>query len=196
MISWIFIVVILGAVFVAAFVSDMRRAALALWVASLATGGLYLTLGAELLAVIQWIVGTLIALSLVFFSAMFGDYGARAEKWSLRSAARVFMPVIIGAGFAVVIGVGSFGFGRIGPMPVGGLPGNDLAAIGKELIGNHLISLEVLALTLFLVLIGGGIIARPERVQRADPAETAPSLALPPKPRPSDETKSGKGRGP
>jgi NADH:ubiquinone oxidoreductase subunit 6 (subunit J) len=40
--------------------------------------------------------------------------------------------------------------------------GNDLASLGKVMVENHIISLEVLALTLFLILVGGGVVARPE----------------------------------
>ena len=39
------------------------------------------------------------------------------------------------------------------------------------MIGNHLISLEVIALTLFLVVVGGGIVARPEGTPGAPGAD-------------------------
>jgi NADH:ubiquinone oxidoreductase subunit 6 (subunit J) len=40
--------------------------------------------------------------------------------------------------------------------------GNDLFSIGKVLTDHHLLALEVLAMTLLLVLVGGGAVARPE----------------------------------
>ena len=52
-ISWVFALITLGAVGMATFVSDLRRAVLSLWVAGLGIGAIYLTLGAELLAVVR-----------------------------------------------------------------------------------------------------------------------------------------------
>ncbi|MGZ3698551.1 MAG: hypothetical protein ACXWP5_10475, partial [Bdellovibrionota bacterium] len=74
MMMWVFVGVTLSACATATLVGNIRRAALALWVASLGVGGIYLTMGAELLAVIQWVVSTLVAISFVFFSVMFGEY--------------------------------------------------------------------------------------------------------------------------
>ena len=164
MMSWVFLGGTLVAVVAATVITDIRRATLALWVAGLSVGALYLTLGAELLAVIQWIVSTLIAISFIFFSAMFGDYGTRDRPRDLAAWLRASVPYLIGLGFAGVVWVGA---GMPGPgatststsMPE---PGNDLISVGRELMRNHLISLEVLGFTLFVVLIGGGILARPE----------------------------------
>jgi NADH:ubiquinone oxidoreductase subunit 6 (subunit J) len=43
---------------------------------------------------------------------------------------------------------------------------NDLASLGKVIVENHIVSLEVLGLTLFLVLVGGGVVARPEATEK------------------------------
>ena len=37
-----------------------------------------------------------------------------------------------------------------------------VADLGKSLVQDHLLSLEILALTLFVVVIGSGVVARPE----------------------------------
>ena len=58
---WICSALAVTAAAFAAFVRDLRRAVLALWIASLAVGGVYLSLNAELLAVVQWIASTLVA---------------------------------------------------------------------------------------------------------------------------------------
>lgn len=160
MISWIFALITLGAVVFASFARDMRRSVLTLWVAGLSIGGLYLTLGAELLAVVQWIVATLVAISFIFFAAMFGEYGGTREKPSWSAALKIGVPVLLGLAFAALVWIGA-GMPEFGAPTAAG-EGNDLAAIGHNLVANHLISLEVLALTLFLALVGGGIIARPE----------------------------------
>lgn len=66
----------------------------------------------------------------------------------------------IGVGFALIVWLGA------APIPVGLLvvpqSGNDILAVGRILTENHLLSLEILALTLLLTLIGGGVVARPE----------------------------------
>jgi NADH:ubiquinone oxidoreductase subunit 6 (subunit J) len=167
MISWVFAILTLAAAAVACFAGDLRRSTLALWVAGLGAGALYLTLGAELLAVVQWIVSTLVTISLLFFASMFGpSRGLPEEKGVPSGRARVkaylwkALPVLLGLLFAVIVWHGA------GFLPTEALEsaqeGSDLKALGRELTDHHLISLEVLSLTLFLVLVGGGVIARPE----------------------------------
>lgn len=161
-VAWIFAGITLAAVVTAAFVGDIRRAVLALWVAGLGVGAIYLTLGAEMLAIVQWIVSTLVAISFVFFSVMFGEYGPASAPLRVdRAMVKTGLSLLLGLGFAWMIWYGA------GQLPSDQLAqpaeGSDLAAIGKTLTGQHLLSLEVLALTLFLVLVGGGVIARPDR---------------------------------
>jgi NADH:ubiquinone oxidoreductase subunit 6 (subunit J) len=159
-ICWIFAAITIGAVGFATFVGDIRRAVLSLWVAGLGIGAIYLTLGAELLAVVQWIVSTLVAISFVFFSVMFGEYGQKQKMQLDRRLIKVLLAVLLGLAFAWVVW---FGSGRYpDELLAQPMEGTDLAAIGKTLTGQHLLSLEVLALTLFLVLVGGGVIARPD----------------------------------
>jgi NADH:ubiquinone oxidoreductase subunit 6 (subunit J) len=164
-ICWIFAAITLGAVLVSTFVGDIRRAVLSLWVAGLGIGAIYLTLGAELLAVVQWIVSTLVAISFVFFSVMFGEYGQHEKfVWDKRLI-KTGMGLLLGIAFAWLTWYGGGHFpDHLLAQP---MEGTDLASIGKTLTGQHLLSLEVLALTLFLVLVGGGVIARPDLEESA-----------------------------
>ncbi len=163
--SWAFAGLTLGAAVMATFVSYIKRAILALWVVGLGVGAVYLTVGAEFLAIIQCMVSTLVTISLIFFSVMFGEYQAEgAAKSSFRfSPAQIvqtLLSVALGVGFVGVIWVGVRG------MPAENLDqnsGSDLGALGRALTQHNLLSLEVLALILFLVLVGGGVIARLER---------------------------------
>ena len=159
-ICWVFAAITLLAVAVATFVGDVRRAVLALWVASLGVGAIYLTLGAELLAIIQWIVSTLVAISFIFFAVMFGEYGIEGGDAVKKRLLKTGLGLVLGGAFTWVIYVGATHFSDdlLGHVT----EGTDLFAIGKTLVTEHLLSLEVLALTLFLVLVGGGVIARPE----------------------------------
>lgn len=163
---WVFAGITLASVLVATFVGDLRRAVLALWVAGLGVGAIYLTLGAEVLAIIQWIISTLVAISFVFFSAMFGEYGPGEKLKFDRHLVKSGLGVLVGAAFAWVIWFGA------APLPDGALgevmEGTDVAALGRALTGQHLLSLEVLALTLFLVLVGGGVLARPDSSESED----------------------------
>ncbi|HUP56101.1 MAG TPA: NADH-quinone oxidoreductase subunit J [Bdellovibrionota bacterium] len=164
MIPWVFAALTLLAAVVASFAQDLRRSNLALWVAGLSAGALYLTLGAELLAIVQWIVSTLVTISLLFFSSMYGSSQESRKPGEPRSFLRrclpVLLPMLLGLTFAAIIWHGG------GHLPDESLAvpqdGSGLQALGKALTEKHLLSLEVLALTLFLVLIGGGVVARPE----------------------------------
>jgi NADH:ubiquinone oxidoreductase subunit 6 (subunit J) len=160
MILWVFSLITLLAVLIAAFVSDVRRATLSLWLAGLSVGCIYLTLGVEVLAIMQWIVSTLATISFVFFAVMFGEYGADLEKRSNRSLLFIVLGLLAGGAFSAMSWFG----GQEIPVRLLNVPteGNDILALGKTLTENHLLSLEVLALTLLLALIGGGVIARPE----------------------------------
>jgi len=160
MMGWVFAVITLSAVLMATFENQMRRAILALWVAGIGVGAMYLTVGAEFLAIIQWIVSTLGAISFIFFSVMFGEYHAPVARGSAHTKFLVVLALILGISFAAIVGLGS----RELPESAMNLvtQDSDLGTLGRKLTQEHLLSLEVLALTLFLVLIGGGVIARSE----------------------------------
>ena len=150
----------LAAVLYATGVAHVRKAILSLWVASLCVGGVYLTLGAELLAILQWVISTLVAMSLIFFSTLFGEYSDPGEAERERSTVlKTGLSWLMGVGFVWMVHLS--GVGDIGPIEYRPVEGTDVLALGKALLGQHLLALEILALTLFLVLVGSGVIARP-----------------------------------
>jgi NADH:ubiquinone oxidoreductase subunit 6 (subunit J) len=161
MIAAIFVGITISAVLMATFVSNIRQAILALWVAGLGVGAMYLTVGAEFLAVIQWIVSTLVTISFIFFSVMFGEYNSVKTPLKGENIVLIVLALSLGAVFTAVIWVGSQGLPEI-TFQISGSPA-DLALIGRKLTQENFLSLEVLALTLFLVLVGGGVIARSEK---------------------------------
>lgn len=161
MMGWIFAGITLSAVIMATFEQRMRRAILALWVAGIGVGAMYLTVGAEFLAIIQWIVSTLVTISFVFFSVMFGEYhSVQAPSTKVRSPLILILSLFLGSAFAGIIWLGARDFPEI--TLVLSKEGSDLGSVGKMLTQDNLLSLEVLALTLFLVLVGGGVVARSE----------------------------------
>lgn len=160
MMGWIFSGITLSAVLMATFEKQMRRAILALWVAGIGVGAMYLTIGAEFLAIIQWIVSTLVTISFVFFAVMFGEYHSPSTKSTKSAKFITILSVFLGCAFASVVWLGSKELPEISLALT--KEGGDLSSIGKILTQDNLLSLEVLALTLFLVLVGGGVVARSE----------------------------------
>jgi NADH:ubiquinone oxidoreductase subunit 6 (subunit J) len=146
----------------ACFVADIKRAVLSLWVAGLAVGGIYLSVGAELLAVVQWIVATIVAMSFIFYSVMFGEYGKRDPRPLLEKAKGLILPLLIGVAFVGILAItGQLTNSEIQPAATPAA-GQSLLDLGRRLASEHLLSLEVLGLSLFLVIVGSGVIARPE----------------------------------
>ena len=170
MILWLCSALAVGGGVAATFLNDLRRSILSLWLCSLGVGGVYLSLGAETLAVMQWIVSTLMAISFVFYAVTFGEYGtveAQPLKQRLISAVA---PVVLGFGFIATVALGAKEFpgmidGNIRETPsleMGPRQGQDMLAVGQALTTEHLLSLELIALTLLLVIVGSGVIARPD----------------------------------
>lgn len=163
-VNWMFGSLAVLGVAQATFDSQPWRSILSLWVAGVCVGGIFLNVGAEFLAIVQWIVSTLIAISFVFFSVMFGEYRGAASEGEVKESRRerlIFGLVsgFLGLSFAFVIGLGSSGFS------VDSAPGSSqpsLSVLGRKLTQEHLLSLEVLGLALFLILVGSGVIARSE----------------------------------
>jgi NADH:ubiquinone oxidoreductase subunit 6 (subunit J) len=159
---------------VAALYRDARRVVLALWVCGMCLGAIFLSFGAEILAVVQWIVTTLVGISLLFFSSMFGELGSKelVEIGSRKEKFDLLQATLVGVAFIAVLGVS---FLRFQPdaewlshltTTSGPSTGQDLQALGQLLTERHFISLEVLGVTLLLVLVGGGVLARPEGIKK------------------------------
>ncbi len=180
MISWIFSVIALGGALTATAVQGMRRAILALWITGLAMGCVFLTVGAETLAILQWIISTLVAIALFFFAVMFGEYESEKREHApfyktlnRKMVVSAIIATVIGLAFAAIIHLGASDFSIAQtPAPASG---NDLASLGKVIVENHILSLEVLALTLFLILVGGGVVARPESTENDLSLSSQPS---------------------
>lgn len=150
-----------AAFFLAVFTCLCRRlrpGLLGLWGVGLAMGAVYLSVGAEALAVIQWVVSTAGALSTVFFVVMFDEPGAPTRE----SRVRLGLGLLLGLGFCLVVGLA---VSRLSAPPAFEAAGGarDLAGVGDILAENQLLSAEILGLTLLLALVGGGVVARSNR---------------------------------
>src|SRR5438034_857213 len=107
MMVWIFAGVTLSAALVATLAQNMRQSILALWVAGLGVGAMYLTMEAEFLAIVQWIVSTLLTITFVFFAVMFGEYGYSEKKRTRKELVLTVLSLFLGVGFAAIIGLGT-----------------------------------------------------------------------------------------
>jgi NADH:ubiquinone oxidoreductase subunit 6 (subunit J) len=180
----------------AALTSDLRRSTTSLWLAGLMAGAFYLSLGAEYLAVIQWILSTVVSIAFVFFSVMFGEVhhkteseesfadGTKSAKGSLppigRRRAGFFgrlmrqmswksYAALCPAAVFFVMAVFHFDPKVAREESVNSFFRNaNLATLGKALSSQHLVSLDLLALIFFVVLLGAGVIARPRETLPVD----------------------------
>jgi NADH:ubiquinone oxidoreductase subunit 6 (subunit J) len=150
-------ILVVASALIAAMSEDARRVVLALWICGMSLGGIFLSFGAEVLAMVQWIVATLSGISLLFFSSMFGELGAQGKK---RSTFDLLQASMLGIALVAVLGIA---FSKFSPdINAGTQTGQEIHALGLLLSQKHFISLEVLGVTLLLVLVGGGVLARPE----------------------------------
>jgi NADH:ubiquinone oxidoreductase subunit 6 (subunit J) len=138
----------------AAFVQDMRKALLGLWVAGLAAGAMYLTVGQELLAVVQWIAASVTTLTLLFSAALYGDPG----KDRAVSPVRIAGPALLGLGFVILIWFGGISFRT--EESVVPSSGSSLATLGHTLLERHLVAIEIVALLFLAATIGAGVLTR------------------------------------
>src|ERR1700756_4739407 len=125
----IFAGITLSAVLMATFVNHTRRAILSLWVAGLGVGAMYLTIGAEFLAIIQWIVSTLVTISFIFFAVMFGEYNLPTPRGVGNSLVLTFLSLFVGAGFTAAIWTGGREFPESAFVLEAG--GSDLGIVGR-----------------------------------------------------------------
>jgi len=159
MMHWLFAVVLVAASVFATFSKNIRSSILALWICGLGTGAFYLTVGTELLAIVQWIVATIVAISFIFFAVTFGEYSKADNPTGGRSTLFTILGVSIGILLPALLWLG------LGPTPDSALgspaDASDLGAIGTKLVSENFLSLEILGVSLLVAIVGGGVIARP-----------------------------------
>jgi NADH:ubiquinone oxidoreductase subunit 6 (subunit J) len=158
----IFALMTVGSACVAAFVQDMRKALLGLWAAGLSAGAMYLTVGQELLAIIQWVSASVATLTLLFSVALYGDPGAKRSMNRVRAIGPAFMSM----GFVILTWFGAVAFRNDAPVVLN--TGSSLATLGQTLLERHLVAVEIVALLFLAATIGAGVLTRKIR----DPQES------------------------
>ena len=156
----VFSLIALGTACGVALSSSRRATALLLWSTGMAVGAVYLVAGAEFLAVLQWLLAILIGLIVVFYSVLFEKPDARPRGWAEWSYVGVFLLVFAALLSSEILG----GFNPFSAIE--GSQSVDLHAIGRELVYRHTLAIEVLAVTVFLSVVGVGVISRAEKKQK------------------------------
>lgn len=159
--SWIFAILALIAATLATLAQDLKYSILCMWLAGLGVGAIFLTVDAEFLGIIQWIISTLVAISFVFFAVMFGDFESSKEKKESRNYLLTFCSVALGLVFSGLVWLATDKNFTDDASKVTTVI--DVKTIGKTLVSTHFLSLEILTMTLFLVLIGCGAITKIEK---------------------------------
>ena len=152
MMMWFFGGIALGAAVAATVIRDIRRAVLLLWLAGMACGCIFLSCESEILAVTQWSVSTLVCFALLYFTLLLG--GHRSHGYEVKLIPILAIPVSVGFGIVIFLAappIESF----VQP------PRSDLHAFAQILAKNQVVSVEVLALTLLAVIVGAGVLGRP-----------------------------------
>ena len=158
----LFLVPMFALSFVAALHPKASVTALALWGVGLLSGGLFLSLNYEALAVVQWIMSTVSSLVLVFYSNLLGENREQQKQSLSETIKQMSVPVLVGLTFSAFLYFGmqdgevSLGLGGISPTEQG------LFELGKTLVQEHFLSVQVLGLMILLMVIGTGVIIRPE----------------------------------
>jgi NADH:ubiquinone oxidoreductase subunit 6 (subunit J) len=183
---WIGLVLAVGGAALAVILRDIRRASLAVWVAGLGVGAIEMSLGAEALAVSQWVLSTVALVVFILFAVSFGEYRFDSEKKPAAGAvlsegrfwrlARVAGPALLGFAFMGVVVFGYVPLEKRGALPAPpqvAPAATDLGAIAGSLLRENFVALEAVGLLLFLTLVGAGMVARPERLQPEDEARSS-----------------------
>lgn len=139
----------------AALMTQLRGAIICLWLCSLSVSGMFLSLGAEYLAVLVGLLATLLATVFVFHTELFGRR-ERVPNWLIAVIA-----FIVGDAFVVVVWscVHTLGTGFHTPVAV---QAPSLVEIGKYLVTEQFLSLQIMAIIMLTVIVGLGVISRPE----------------------------------
>jgi NADH-quinone oxidoreductase subunit J len=157
---WIFLVLFLMVAASAAVVAFHVRvvyATFALLVTLMGVAGLYLSLGADFVGVVQWAIYVGGILVLLLFGVMFtaniteSRFGAVNIQWARG------LPL---AGLLFVLLTQAIGRVDWGPMPAAPGPEATAAALGRLLLGKYLLPFEVISLVLLMALVGAIAITR------------------------------------
>ncbi len=163
----VFMVLLGVAATVAAIHPRAKTVLVFLWVSGLLAGALFLDLGYEVLAVFQWIISTLMGLLGLFYFNLLGELDSSSSQRSTSlNALRPLLLKILTAGlFAVFVYLGTQSAMRsVGVEERTGEILGGISRLGEELAKEQFLSGQMIGLAILLLVIGTGVIVRPEKV--------------------------------
>lgn len=196
---------ILASALAVAILKNSRKSIVALWLTGLATGSLMLKMGAEVLALVQWMSSTVLAITLIYFANLFGEFhlGQKTKGESKEQSLAGEETALKGTSQKYKWSLGAVGAVSLLPfflkgIQQGKLPdeflrmeNTDLFALGAEMVRSHLLAVEVVGMLLLLAVVGGGILARSAQNDEGTPEESRSVESLDHSPKPHTLSSGG-----
>ncbi len=143
------------------FSARLRAVIISYWVASLFFGAGVLTLGSEIFAVAIWFSATLLSIAFSFHALALGELNAVPASRSVKGALRGILPLLIGAGFSLLVIIG---FRSLAEPTAEVAPSLVTLKQMSDLFGErYLAPLSVFAFSILLTWLGVSFLSRPDR---------------------------------
>ncbi len=152
-------VVILGGGLAVVLSPNIFHAAIGMAFAFLAVAGIYFSLQADFLAVIQILIYVGAIAVMIAFAVMLTRRG-EMEETNLFNVRYVIPGIAAAGGFALIALYAAAGL--FPETPQGVLPGDAMMELGKTLLTQYALSFEIAAVLLLVALVGAIIVARAE----------------------------------
>lgn len=158
--TYFFATICIGASLYVALSNDMLRGTIAFFVELAAISGVLLTLNADYLAVVVFVVALMgTALVISFSSVITGSLKTQEQK-PQTTVAKVF-GMAIGLALGATIGWTFLSISYSTEVPAALSPtAGGINAIGRMMLGEQLVVLELLAMIVLIVVVGAGLLLR------------------------------------
>lgn len=133
---------------------SVRASLICVWASAFFAGAAFLALGAEFLAIVQWIVSSVCTLGFLFFELMFGNENAWSSKTKRYDAVAAALIALIFAATLVL---------TMQKQGTGVLDHVSMLDLGRAMLRRYFLLIQVLAVVLLVSVVGIGVIARAER---------------------------------
>ena len=151
-VTWVFAVATVICAGASVFSHRRRSSAILLQFSGVFLGGIYLSLGSELMAFAQWICSGALGLVLLFYVSLVGDQAEEA-RWGRRGLALL---VSLAFGCVLIFGTRELPASR-NETPL------SLGDLGRSMVREHFVATSGLLVLLLILAVGAGMIARPRK---------------------------------